>query len=360
MTRLVRVVVVDESAFNRRAWLRMLGSDARFKVVAQVAEAAEALRALDEPGADVMLLDLERRGRDGLELLGHVRARRADLPVIVLAGGGDGDSDESLRALELGAFEVVAKPAGGPLAIHDISAELVAKVSAAAGLGGGSGPLAPPRSAVSAILAGSPAEPGSGPLAVDVVILATSTGGPPVLKTILAALPAGFPVPVVVLQHMPPGYTRSLAARLDEQAGVAVRQAVDGDLLVPGQVLVAPSGEHLAFRQGVRGVHVIVTPHCPIPTYYRPCIDHTFMEAARVFGRRVLAVVLTGMGEDGARGVPAIRAAGGHVWAQDEASSAIFGMPRAAIESGLVEEVLPAGRIGLLLAGRIRPASPAR
>jgi two-component system chemotaxis response regulator CheB len=155
---------------------------------------------------------------------------------------------------------------------------------------------------------------------------------------------------------MPPGYTRALADRLDKLSAIAVREAAEGDRLVPGQVLIAPSGRQLSFRSGPGGATIQLADTCPTPSYYSPCIDYTFQEAARVFHHRVLGVVMTGMGSDGAHGLQAIQAAGGEGWAQDEATSVIYGMPRAAFEAGAVDTVFPLGE----LAGRLAAAAQPR
>jgi two-component system chemotaxis response regulator CheB len=155
-------------------------------------------------------------------------------------------------------------------------------------------------------------------------------------------LPAGFPVPVVVLQHMPPGYTRALAEQLARQCALPVLEARHEDALTPGRVLIAPSGHQLAIRKAAHGpARVAIAEAAPYPTFYRPCVDYGFEEAARVYGKGALGVVMTGMGADGARGARAIREAGGACWAQDQATSTIFGMPRAAAEAGAVSWVFP-------------------
>lgn len=339
----VRVMVVDDSPFTRKAVIRMLGADAEVKVVAEAGSGEEALARLADTAVDVVTLDLEMPGLGGLATLERIR-RTHRAPVVVLSGAAAAGAAVTLQALDLGAFDVVAKP-GAHLAIHQVAGELIGKVRAAAGRDQlprpGGAPSSPPRRAGLAA-----------PL--ELIVIGTSTGGPPALQRVIPRLPADFPVPIVVLQHMPPGYTRALAERLDRISELAVREAEDGDRLLPGQVLVAPSGFQLGLQGVGPGARVAVLEACPFPSYYRPSIDFTFKEAARAFGRHALAVVMTGMGHDGAAGLAAVKEAGGLAWAQDEATSTIYGMPRAAWETGLLDGVFALDELAPLLAAAVR------
>lgn len=361
MTRHLEVLVVDDSAFVRKAIIRMLASDPMMHVAGQAASGEEALTLLAElPHVDVITLDLEMPGMGGLATLERLRGR--DVPVVVLSGTAARGAAATLQAMDLGAVDVVAKPEGGPLAIHAVGAELVAKLRAAAGLA--PAPVSPPSPATPprASLAARPPTPrlrpnplAAGGAPVSLVVIGISTGGPPALQNLIPALPADFPVPVLVLQHMPPGYTGALAERLNRLSPLEVAEAADGDELLPGRVLVAPSGRQLAVRAGRQGLMAVVQDDCPIPSYYRPCIDFTFQTAAEAAGPGVLAVVMTGMGSDGALGLQAIKDAGGVCWAQDEATSVIYGMPRAAVETGLVDAVLSLAEIPKALIGAAAP-----
>lgn len=337
--RPIAVLVVDDSPFARKAIRRMLSGDPSITVVGEAGDGERALALAEALRPDVVTLDLEMPGMDGLSTLAHLRAARA-VPVIVLSGATERSAGVTMQALENGAFEVVAKPAGGPLAIHEVAVDLIAKIHAAAGFQ----PAAahrPPHPCPGEERRASPVAAAVPPSGVGLIVIGISTGGPSALQQLLPALPADLPVPVVVLQHMPPGYTRTLAERLNRLSPLMVLEAVGGDVLTPGRVLIAPSGRQLGFR----GREVVVTETCPIPSYYRPSIDWALMQAAEAWGRGVLAVVMTGMGSDGAAGVRAVKAAGGAAWAQDEATSAIYGMPRAALETGLVDLMLPLGAI---------------
>lgn len=348
--RCVNVLVVDDSAFTRRAIVRMLGSDPLFKVVGQAADGREALRLLKELPVDVVTLDIEMPGLDGLKTLEILRSEH-DVPVVVLSGRTGAGATTTLTALDLGAFDVVPKPDGGPLAIHDITHELTTKIRAAVGYAkrtGKTGPLGPlPLPSPAAASRVSPAPPArrASVAGVELVLIGISTGGPPALQKLIPALPADLRAPIVVLQHMPPGYTKALADRLDKSSALRVREAEENDPLLPGTVLVAPAGRQLIFRRTPQGLRVHLTDECPYPSFYRPCIDFTFQEAARMLPGKVLGVIMTGMGNDGSAGLKAIKEAGGVVWAQDEASSAIYGMPRAAYETGRVDEVVSLERL---------------
>lgn len=334
----LNVLVVDDSPFTRRAIARILQSDPRLRVIAQADEGHEALRLIEQLPIDVVTLDLAMPRLGGLEALRSVSAARR-LPVVVLSALGD-DVAIAAEALRLGAYRVLPKPAGGPLEIHAASEALLTAVLDAGGLDRAAQPLArrPARRS-----------------RIELVLIGVSTGGPSALQRVIPALPADFPVPVVVLQHMPPGHTRRLAERLDRSAAIAVREARQGDALQAGQVLLAPSGLHIGLR-AQRGEYVVALREgCGVATHYRPCIDHTFEEAAAAFGSGVLGVVLTGMGRDGAAGVMAIKAAGGRAWAQDRPTSTIYGMPRAALDTGVLDEVLSIQRIPERLCEVVRP-----
>jgi two-component system chemotaxis response regulator CheB len=323
-TRRTRVMVVDDSPFVRSAIARILATDATLELVAEASGGDEALRLLSELAIDVVTLDLAMPGLDGAGTLGKIRAL-CDVPVVVLSALAREGSAAMLQAFALGAYDVIPKPPGGPQAIREAAGVLLRAISAAA--------AGRERARL----------PEQAPLKrrIEVVLIGISTGGPSALQRILPALPGDFPVPMVVLQHMPPGYTKTLAERIDRTSALHVCEAQSGDLLTAGRVLVAPSGRHLGFRRTHAGVEVVITDTCPIDSYYRPCIDFTYMEAARVMGSRVLGLVMTGMGRDGARGLAAIKAAGGVAWAQDEATSVIYGMPRAAAETAGLDAIVP-------------------
>jgi two-component system chemotaxis response regulator CheB len=361
----LNVLIVDDSPFACRAIARMLRTDPRLNVIGHAIDGHDALRMAAELPVDVITLDLEMPGLDGLQTLARLR-EQGPIPVVILSSAAGAGAAATLRALDLGAFDVVAKPQGGPMAIHQASRELVAKVCAAGGLDERvddrpehPAPSQPPVVPVPTPVTRKPSTASRASQHLELVIIATSTGGPAALQAILPALPLKFPVPVLVLQHMPPGYTRALAERLDRISALEVREAIDGDRFLPGCILVAPAGRQLSFSRVAGTLVASVHDTCPFPSYYKPSIDFTFGDAAREVGAGVLAVVLTGMGSDGASGLKAIKLAGGVGWAQDEATSTIYGMPRAALDTGCVDEVLAltdvAPRLTALLCGLTGP-----
>lgn len=352
----LRVLVVDDSAFIRKAVVRLLGADPGLEVVAQASSGEEALQLLPSTLPQVVTLDLVMPGMGGLATLEAMKSK--GLPVVVLSGAVS-EGAVALQALEMGAFDVVAKPAGGPASLAMVGADLIAKLRGAAHTRSPlrhlkppeaprvpTAPLPPPPKAKTGPLAPGP-RPWIGP-PPELILLGVSTGGPPALQRVIPQLPRELRAPVVVLQHMPPGYTKALAERLDRLSAVRVREAEAGDRPQAGEVLVAPSGQHLSFVPGPQGPCVALLDEVQEATFYRPCIDHAFLAAARLWGRRCLGVVLTGMGADGSLGVQGLRKAGGKAWAQDEASSAIYGMPRAAAEVG-VDEVVPLDQLAMRL-----------
>jgi two-component system chemotaxis response regulator CheB len=255
------------------------------------------------------------------------------LPVLMVSSSTLEGADITLRALEVGAMDFVAKnaPHGG-LDVLKIEGELVRKVRA----------IAHQRVRRPPFLA-LPPSPRRGPRTareVDLVVIGASTGGPPALQALVGALPGDFPCGVVVVQHMPPGFTASLAERLDSLSALTIREAASHDRIEPGHVLVAPGGWHLLLRQAGRAMEVELAEE-PRDTLHRPSVDVTFASAAQLHGRRALAVVLTGMGSDGLEGVRAIKAAGGKAFVQDEESCVVYGMPRAVAEAGLADAVVP-------------------
>ncbi len=283
---------------------------------------------------DVITLDVEMPVMDGLTALVEIMRRRPT-PVVMLSSRTQRGAETTLRCLEAGAVDFVGKP-GGVLALNIpvVAADLIVKIKAAAqartlppGIGGGGVRQAPAWSAPVVL------EPGQG----RALLIGASTGGPRALQTLIPALPATLGVPVVIVQHMPPGFTATLASRLDGVSPLRVKEAAAGDSLEPGVALVAPGGRHLEFDAGHRAV---LTDDPPVHGV-RPCVDVTLASLVRLFGGGLTAALLTGMGRDGARGLKALRGRGGRTLAEDESTCVIYGMPRAAHELGGVERMLP-------------------
>lgn len=339
--RSLRVLVVDDSAFNRKLITEILESIDGVKVVGKAADGEEALRLLGSLEPDLITLDLEMPRMDGFSFLRFVMARRPT-PVIVVSSHSA--KQNVFRALELGALDFVAKPSASPgekLAV--IRDELIAKVMMVQKLAPTSLERQARATVSSVFRAVRPND--ERPLPVEdtprsVLVVAASTGGPSALVDLFSWLGSELPAAVLVVQHMPTRFTRTFAERLDRLGGVRVTEAVDGDRLRAGRALVCPGGRCLEVYRVADGWAVKVVPPDPSDRYV-PSADRALASAARALGDRVVAVVLTGMGDDGARGVEAIKAARGRVYVQSPDSALVDGMPRSAVRSGAVDHVLP-------------------
>jgi two-component system chemotaxis response regulator CheB len=335
----VRVLVVDDSAFVRREIPRLLAGDPGIAVVGTAADGVEALAEIRRLAPDVVTLDVMMPRLDGLKVLAAVMRDRP-ARVIMLSSLTREGAEVTLQALDLGAVDFIDKASlAVPAAAAQLGAELAAKIRAAAAVDArrlGRRDAARVAPAVTT----APGAPGG----ADLVVIGASTGGPPALCRVLSALPADLPAGIVVVQHIPAGFTRSLAARLDAASKLAVREATHGAPVRPGEVLLAPAGVHLSFRAGEGGTRVALDPE-PSASIHRPSVDVTMTAAAAHRGRRAAGVLLTGMGSDGARGMLAIRSAGGRTLAESEESCIVYGMPRAAVELGAVDESLPLERM---------------
>ena len=362
------MLVVDDSVVVRRLVTRVLEEDPGIEVVGSAANGRIALAKVGQLQPDVVTLDIEMPELDGLATLAELRPRWPRLPVIMFSTLTERGAEATLEALSLGASDYVTKPTGlhnAAEAMATVKAELLPRIKALYGsrkLSRAPQAAAPvtPAPPVVTPPAARPAQPGR----VDLVTIGVSTGGPNALADLLPALPATFPVPIVIVQHMPPVFTRMLANRLDSRCAVRVVEAEGGEILSPGRVYVAAGGQHLTLtRQGTSVV--TVANDDPPENSCRPAVDVLFRSVAALYGDSALAVVLTGMGQDGLRGSEVIRVAGGQVLAQDEASSVVWGMPGFVARAGLADAVLPldamAGEIGRRVAvGRPLPAALGR
>ncbi|MCG6919484.1 MAG: chemotaxis response regulator protein-glutamate methylesterase [Acidobacteria bacterium] len=330
--RRTRVLVVDDSAFVRKAVTRMLGEAPDIEVVGTAADGEEGLAMARDLRPDVVTLDIKMPRLGGLETLERLMAERP-VPVLLLSSLTQEGAEVTLRALELGAMDFVDKSSVEPMTMLSLTEELVTKVRALGTARVKVRPRGPARAA-------GPAE-GAG---AELVVIAASTGGPSALQTLFSALPAGLHAAVLVVQHIPRGFTHSLAERLDARSAIPVREAADGDLVEPGRVLVAPAGIHTRLRRRGGRVRVILDEE-PREALHRPSADVLMASAAAIFGPRAVGVVLTGMGSDGTEGLRAIREAGGYTLAESEESCVIFGMPKAAAAAGVVSQTVPIDRM---------------
>jgi two-component system chemotaxis response regulator CheB len=329
MSAPIRVLVVDDSALMRKLIPQILESDPSVQVVGTAMDGNFGLRKIVDLKPQVITLDLEMPGMGGLDMLKEIM-RLHQLPVIVVSSHSTQGAAVTLKALSLGAFDFVAKPADGSSRMPDIAHELISKIKAAAQSRGVriSSPLELPVAAPQPKLNHNPRRPPTRLVAIGV-----STGGPQSLQYVLSQLPPEFPGCIVVVQHMPEGFTEMFARRLDECSSVAVKEAQSGDLLQAGRVLICPGNRHLKVKRLPLGDIAILSDD-PRVNGHRPSADVLFRSAAEEFGSRAIGVIMTGMGEDGAVGLGAIKAAGGLTIAQSESSCVVYGMPKAAIDRG--------------------------
>lgn len=329
------MLVVDDSALVRRLVTTALQGAADIEVVGVADDGLEAVRQVDALDPDVVTLDIEMPRLDGLGALTRIRERHPRLPVIMFSTLTERGATATLDALSRGASDYVTKPSNTARISDGIEAvreQLVPRIRALAGMRRLTRVSAPPRL--------RPPAPGSAAVPVEAVVLGCSTGGPDALARLLPLLPADLGVPVLVVQHMPPVFTAQLAARLDRLAGLAVAEACDGEAVLPGRVLVAPGDQHLRVARRA-GVVRAVLDGGPQENFCRPAVDVLFRSAVETYGGGLLAVVLTGMGQDGLVGARAVAAAGGRVLVQDEASSVVWGMPGAVAGDGIADAALP-------------------
>ncbi len=336
----VRVLVVDDSVVVRRVVARALASELSMELVGVAPNGRVALERLQQLRPDVVILDLEMPEMDGYATLAAIRAAQPSLPVIVFSHLTSAGAAATLDALALGATGFAVKPRadGIGLAEAQVRAELLPIVCAV---------TSPPPAAPGGSSRRADGRRGQ----VEAVVVAVSTGGPNALVEIVPTLPTDLAVPVLIVQHMPAVFTRTLSERLDRVSKLRVVEAVDGEDVAAGTVYIAPGGRHMALRRDGAGVVVALNDEEP-ENSCRPAADVLFRSAAEIYGAGVLGVVLTGMGRDGLRGSEAVRAAGGTVIVQSAESAVVSSMPMAVAGAGLADAVLPLDQIGGELASR--------
>jgi two-component system, chemotaxis family, protein-glutamate methylesterase/glutaminase len=335
----VRVLVVDDSAFMRTALTRMIASDPGQEVVGTAGNGAEALSKIASLDPDVVTLDIDMPGMDGLEALRLIMAQ-SPRPVIMVSATTERHANATFAALGSGAFDYIPKQmSSASLDILHIRDDLIAKIRAASQSRRSrfSVPFRkPPRSAGPEIT-----QPAAAPA---IVAIGASTGGPKALQEILPVLPRDLPAPVLVVQHMPAGFTTPFAQRLNSLCSVAVREAVQNESIHPGVVYIAPAGVHMAVHRTSDAQACIVLNSHP-EHLHMPSVDVMMKSVAQNYKNLAMGVILTGMGSDGAEGMSAIHREGGVTVGQDEASCAVYGMPRACAEMGALNRVVPLAQI---------------
>lgn len=341
----IRVLVVDDSSLMRRLIIRFLEEDVNIKVIDTAADGEEAIRKVQSLKPDVVTLDVEMPVLDGLATLGRLM-RLSPVPVVMLSAHTTEGARATLQALALGAVDFVAKPTR-PGDMAAMVADLKYKIKAAAQATLKRTPFVPPRPKLSPEVS----DPKNNYISatrtagrkIELVVIGSSTGGPAALQQIIPSLPENLQAGVVIVQHIPVGFSGPLAEHLDRKSKVKVKHAEQGDRITPGQVLVSPAGYDLYFRGRPGSVSVHLDPgQGPVPPGgFRPSVDVVMKSAAENLGGHVMGVLLTGMGKDGAQGMVAIKKQSGITVAEAESSCVVFGMPRAAIEMGGAGKVLP-------------------
>lgn len=351
----IRIIVVDDSAFMRKALTMMLESDPAIKVIATARDGEEGVEKVRHLKPDLVTMDIEMPRMDGLAALRQIMAT-TPVPVMMISSLTTDGARATLDALEMGAVDFIPKGMSYvSLDIAKIKDELVAKIKSivqrksllmsrfrlersGAPATGHAVPTVQPR----------PASPPCGPARkrhrhthpIGLIAIGSSTGGPLALQQVIPRLPRNFPVGILVAQHMPPMFTASLAERLDQMSAVSVREAKDGEPVEPGTVLIAPGGKHLTVKKYAARPRAGVSAR-PADTVFHPCIDVTMKSVAAAYGRLAMGVILTGMGTNGVVGLGEIKGQGGIVIAQSAETCVVYGMPKAAVEAGLADIIVP-------------------
>jgi two-component system, chemotaxis family, protein-glutamate methylesterase/glutaminase len=339
----IRVLVIDDSAYSRRTISRILDEAEGIEVVGYAVDGEDGVKKVISLKPDLVTMDLEMPRMDGFTLLRIIK-KRFSIPVIVVSALSA--ADKVFKALELGAFDFVAKPGStASPELLQIRQDLVGKVRQAARV---QQELEPGNKAGQPVINTVSVRPKTvdrpsvykSSQGFDVVAIGSSTGGPQALQAIFTEFDRQYPFAVVVSQHMPAGFTKAFAERLNRLSKFDVKEAVDGDPVLPGQILIAPGGNNLVFEQQAEGVVArVVKPDTS--DRYVPSVDVMLESCSNVFRSRTLAVILTGMGNDGAKGVKVVKQQGGYVISESEQSSVVYGMPREAVATGVVDQVLP-------------------
>jgi len=344
MTKRIDVLVVDDSAYMRKVISNLLQSDEDIFVVDTARDGLDAIEKIKQWQPAVVTLDVEMPKLDGLLALERIM-RECPTPVIMLSSLTQEGSDTTIRALTIGAVDFIPKPSGTiSLDIQKVKEELIAKTKVAARASVSTLRNVSAPAVTTAAMPTSPSvslTPSVSPMPGKLVVIGSSTGGPNALLQVIPRLPANLPAAVLVVQHMPPGFTKSLAQRLNDISRLGVCEAKEGDVLQCGRVYVAPGGYHMVLLSK----SVISLKQTPPVHSVRPAVDVTLESAVQFFGSEVVGVILTGMGYDGSKGMTLVKKMGGRTIVQDEATCVVYGMPRVVVEMGKADKVLPVHKI---------------
>ena len=351
-----RVLVVDDSALVRKLLSEIINSQNDMVCVGTANDPLIAREMIRELNPDVLTLDVEMPRMDGIEFLSRLMRLRP-MPVVMISTLTERGAEVTMRALELGAVDFVAKPRIGLAdGIKDLSTQIVEKIRVAT-------VARVARAVPSTPVAHAPAQPVSGAatgslrgLSTEKIIcIGASTGGTEAIREVLTKMPADSPA-IVITQHMPPGFTTSFAARLDTLCEIVVKEASHGERILPGHAYIAPGGKQFSLNRSGANYMAVVEDGEPV-NRHKPSVEVLFKSAATAAGRNVFGIMLTGMGNDGARAMREMKDAGSYNYVQDEASCIVFGMPREAILHGAADEILPLTAIAPALLGRLRGAT---
>jgi len=330
----IKVLVVDDSALMRQFIGDILRSDPRIEVVGTARDGKDCLAQLKSLKPDIVTMDVEMPVMNGLEALEEIM-KTTPMPVVMVSSLTQEGADTTFKALALGCVDFIGKPSGTiSLNIRDVGQELIEKVVAAS-TAKVIRPTASPRTQPRMT---APAAMSTG--RVDIVAIASSTGGPMALNDLVPKLPKNFPVPIVITQHMPKEFTSSFAKRLNDASQIEVVEGFDGLTLKPGRAVIAPGGSHLLVKRR-SGAAVCALSDAPPVLSVKPAANIMFQSVAEQYGGNVLSVILTGMGRDGTDGAIALKKRGAYVIAESQKTCVVYGMPKAAIDAGVVDEVLP-------------------
>lgn len=349
----IRVMVVDDSALMRKLISEILMKDPELEVVTTAMDGLFALKKIPQSRPDVITLDLDMPRMDGLTTLRYI-VQDHHIPVVLVSSLTTSGGHLTLDGLALGAVDFVTKPKDAiSVHIHEVAQELIHKVKAAGRASVGKLRLQDVRKPSAAPVPARGKEMrGKGKPFGTIVAIGVSTGGPNAISYVLPQLPAEFPAPILIVQHMPEGFTALFADRLNHICNISVKEACDGDQLSPGTALIAPGNKHLKVAKIGRSGVAVLSASPPV-NGHRPSADVLFESVSREYGAHCVGIIMTGMGEDGARGLGTIKASGGHTLAQSEETCVVFGMPKVAGEMGHVQEVVSlddiAGRLNALV-----------
>lgn len=340
---MIKVLAVDDSAFMRKLLTDMFTAESDFMIIDTARNGKDAVEKVKRLKPDLVTMDIEMPIMDGITAL-ELIMKETPVPIVMVSSLTREGATATLRALELGAVDFIAKTAGPISNLSDIRVELLAKCRAAVHANVSQLSNIQKHTILSEqpiISVPSPISAQSGLMSDDkIVAIGTSTGGPRALQEIITKLPGGLPCPVVIVQHMPPGFTKSLSERLNSLSSLTVKEAEQDDVLSSGKVFIAPGDYHMTLEREGKKTLIKLNQKPPIGGH-RPSVDPMMESVAQIYGSRAIGVILTGMGHDGSKGIQSIKQSQGYTIAEDQSTCVVFGMPKSAIEIGAIQKVLP-------------------